>query len=107
MPYYQQVAGGEEIRFGNTDLVIRDGFTTVTSQIVAPTSRSGSIGGPNSALKGASGSSAAVGGTGAMNFSHFYFGNDLTQRGKVDSLIPGETKFTPSRLEVWTFAQQP
>lgn len=35
--------------------------------------------------------------------SHFCFGNDLTQKNKVESIIPGEPKFTPSKLEVWAF----
>ena len=84
MPYYQHVTGGEEIRFGNTDLVLKDGFSNVTSQITAPTQRGGKQ--PSSS-----------GG------SHFCFGNDLTQKNRVESIIPGEHKFTPSKLEVWGF----
>lgn len=89
MDCYQEVReGGEEIRFGNTDLVIRENFTQASSQITAPNQSKAGGADPNAGA------------------SYFYFGNDLTQRGKVDSLIPGEQSFVPSRIEVWTFAPE-
>jgi hypothetical protein len=98
MPYYQFVEK-DEIRFGNTDLVLKGGFQNVTSHINPPASQSlmnvlsNNRGGPGQSLT----ESEASGG------SHFCFGNDLTQKNKVESIIPGEPKFTPSKLEVWAF----
>jgi hypothetical protein len=37
MPYYQSTSK-DDIRFGNTDLVVKDGFNTVTSHITLPNS---------------------------------------------------------------------
>lgn len=39
----------------------------------------------------------------STNGSHFAFGNDLTQRNKVESIIPNTPKFSPTHLEVWVF----
>lgn len=66
MPYYQSV-DKDEIRFGNTDLVLKGGFQNVTSNIVAPSSgkSEGKIFGKKD-------------GTEETNGSHFCFGNDLT-----------------------------
>lgn len=89
MPYYQSTSK-DFIRFGNTDLVVKDGFNTVTSHITLPNS-SGAASGNGQRKDPLNGG------------SHFFFGNDLTQKNRVDSLIPGEHKYTPSKLEVWAF----
>jgi len=71
MPYYQNVTK-DELRFGNTDLVLKGGFQNVTSKIIAPSS-----GGMLSKLDEKSkfvGKDDIV----AVNGSHFCFGNDLT-----------------------------
>lgn len=88
MPYYQNV-DKDELRFGNTDLVLRGGFQNVTSTIVAPSS---------SKEEG-----RVFGRTEETSGSHFCFGNDLTQKNKVESIIPETHKFAPSKLEVWAF----
>lgn len=64
MPYWQSTSK-DEIRFGNTDLVIKDSFATVTSHITLPNSSGAPLG--NGIRK-----DQTNGG------SHFSFGNDLT-----------------------------
>ena len=38
--------------------------------------------------------------------SHFCFGNDLTQKNAVNSIVPGVNKFKIHMLEVWDFAKR-
>ena len=90
MPYYQS-SDGQYLKFGNTDLVIADGFQTVTSQIQPPSSFEGVLGGDRRGVENRQGVSG----------SHFSFGNDLTQTNQVSSIIPGKDKFSPSRVEVY------
>jgi hypothetical protein len=71
MPYYQNVTK-DELRFGNTDLVLKGGFQNVTSKIIAPSS-GGMFGKSDEKLKFAGRDEIE-----AMNGSHFCFGNDLT-----------------------------
>ena len=35
--------------------------------------------------------------------NHFAFGNELQQKVKIDSIIPGKRVFRPSEVEVWAF----
>lgn len=35
--------------------------------------------------------------------THFAFGNQLYSKNKIDSIIPGKKKFSPSEVEVWAF----
>jgi hypothetical protein len=35
--------------------------------------------------------------------THFAFGNELFQKNKIDSIIPGKKVFRPSEVEVWAF----
>lgn len=41
--------------------------------------------------------------TSMLKGTHFAFGNQLTQKHKIDSVIPGKKKFSPSDVEVWAF----
>lgn len=89
---YYQFSSKEEIRFGNMDLVINDGFNSVTSKISVPSAvpenRAGKMGSSQ-----------------ASQGSHFCFGNDLTQKNRVQCIIPNATDevLRPSKVEVWTF----
>lgn len=67
MPYYQ-FAKKNELRFGNTDLVISEGFNEVKSEIRVPNNHTTELG--------------------RNTGSHFCFGNDLTQKDRVPSIIP-------------------
>ncbi len=72
----------DELRFGNTDLVLKGGFQNVTSRIIAPSS-GGMFGKSDDKASKFAGRDG-----GDMNGSHFCFGNDLTQRKNVESIIP-------------------
>eukprot|EP00347_Sterkiella_histriomuscorum_P006480 403352607 len=39
-----------------------------------------------------------------MKNTHFAFGNQLFQKNKIDSIIPGKPNFRPSVVEVWSFS---
>lgn len=73
MPYWQHVTK-DEIRFGNTDLVLKSGLKDVKSYIVPPASQNnnkGDIsGGRSGRLVGGTENDSGMG-------SHFSFGNDL------------------------------
>ena len=90
MPYYQS-SDGAYLKFGNTDLIISDGFQTVTSNIQPPSSYDGTMGNERRVLNADKNN----------NGSHFSFGNDLTQTNQVSSLIPGKDKFSPTKVEVY------
>jgi hypothetical protein len=65
------------ILFGKSALVIENDFKRVSSRI-------GSIQNPN---------------------TQFVFGDEIMQKNKVDSLIPGKIEFeAPVFVEVWSFA---
>ena len=81
---YWQYAKKNEIRFGNTDLVLKGGLQTVTSKIGPPNSSSN----PKEALissdinGGRNGKSAGAESRDGVNSyaetgSHFYFGSDV------------------------------
>ena len=45
---------------------------------------------------------------GGTSGSHFCFGNDLTQRNRVQSVIPNavDIQHKPSKVEVWVFKRR-
>ena len=64
------------IQFGGDALIIENDFKEVSSRI-------GNVQNPN---------------------SKFVFGDELMQKNKVDSIIPGKIKFEqPLEVEVWSF----
>ena len=94
LPYYQ-FAKKNELRFGNTDLVISEGFNEVKSEIKVPNNFHGE-------------SVSASKKVGEYTGSHFCFGNDLTQKDRVPSIIPSAVgqNLEPSQVEVYIFKPQ-
>ena len=107
-PYYIS-ARNNEIKFGDTDLVIRGDFTNVTSNIRKP--QNVNPNGPQGQKLGLDLHNLDKNMIGdqerSMREGSFYqFGKDLTQVNKADAIIPGyklSSEFIkPSKVEVWT-----
>jgi len=39
-----------------------------------------------------------------MKNTHFAFGNQIFQKNKLESIIPGKPNFRPTVVEVWSFS---